>query len=281
MTLFLRLRFLSTRSFAGRPQHSLPHFAILNGVLSRGKIRRDLYEISHRHVCRLEPRTHVEPGKLRIRLESATPPCSVQGDVALRLPPHSNAGCACKRSEMAMRGELVDQFHLIPAHQSTRRVRSPRDDTSRAPLCSRAASRFQRPATCLGLRGKDCCYFPKTFFTSPAFFCTFPAVFSAAPRASTSRFPVIWPVSSLILPFASRRPPLSLSFELESMHCESADTSAQDVSSACSNRRVRKTPGTVSFLEFYLNLIFRWARFTRELLRESARVACRRQWRCG
>ena len=55
-------------------------------------------------------------------------------------------------------------------------------------------------------------YLPKTFFTSPTFRSTFPAIFSAVPRSLKSWFPVALPVSSLTFPTASFAVLLNLVF---------------------------------------------------------------------
>jgi hypothetical protein len=60
-------------------------------------------------------------------------------------------------------------------------------------------------------------YFPNTFFTSPIFFCTLPAAFSAVPRSWRLGLPVALPASSFTLPEISFAVPFTLSVALEFM----------------------------------------------------------------
>ena len=60
-------------------------------------------------------------------------------------------------------------------------------------------------------------YLPNTFFTSPTFRSTLPAIFSVVPRSSKLGFPTAFPVSSFTLPATSFAVPFTLSVVLEFM----------------------------------------------------------------
>ena len=60
-------------------------------------------------------------------------------------------------------------------------------------------------------------YLPNTFFTSPTFRSTLPAIFSVVPRSSKLGLPTAFPVSSFTFPATSFAVPFTLSVVLEFM----------------------------------------------------------------